>query len=83
MIEKLFRPLVNAIDNHRRAVEASNLTLASIDAKLNKLDQTAAVGFATLVRTQLALMNGTERGRFEAHNTQIEVKLPHYEREDR
>ncbi len=80
MLEKLFRPLVNIINllscdvvRHREAVDR-------LTQEVVKLELTIDVGFATVVRTQLALMNGTERARFDTHADEIKVKLPSVER---
>ena len=76
MFERIFRPLVNIINLHTLDTVRHRESVDKLTQEVVKLELTIDVGFATLVRTQLALMNGTERARFDTGDHVIKVKLP-------
>ena len=76
MLEKLLRPIVNAIDRHRDVMISHSREVDLLTRRVIALESILDAGLATLIHTQVAMMTGTEKSRFDAYINPIKIQLP-------
>jgi len=76
MFKKLFVDLVQGLHANTRAIQVQTEVLALGNVKLIDIDRSINAGLGDLLKTQLALMSGTERARYDALVQPIDVILP-------